>query len=266
MVDDARRRAVPAGRRGELRKNLARQIKRMLDDPRSEALTRNFVGQWLQVRDVEGFTINTRAVLRQEGSRRQDRPGRPRLRRAMRGETEMAFGYIVREDRSVLELIDSDYTFLNAKLAELYGIKGVERQRDAQGLAAARTARAGGVLTHASILAGHLEPDPDLAGEAGPVHPGQPPGHAGAASAGGRAPLEESKKDFKDREPTGRELMALHRAQAAVQLVPCADGPAGPGAGELQRAGPVARQGERAADRFLGQADHAASRSTTFAT
>ena len=110
--------------RGELRKNLAAQIKRMLDDPRGEALYRNFVGQWLQVRDVDGFTINTRAVLRQEGSRaRIELDGQ--TRRAMRNETEMVFAHIAREDRSVLELIDSDYTFLNAKLAELYGIKGV---------------------------------------------------------------------------------------------------------------------------------------------
>ena len=62
----------------------------MLDDPRSEALTRNFVGQWLQVRDVDGFTINTRAVLRQEGSRaRIELDGQ--TRRAMRNETEMVF-------------------------------------------------------------------------------------------------------------------------------------------------------------------------------
>ena len=53
--------------RGELRKDLARQVKRMREDPRADSLTRNFVGQWLEVRDVEGFTINTRAVLRQDG-------------------------------------------------------------------------------------------------------------------------------------------------------------------------------------------------------
>ena len=65
----------------------------MRDDPRSEALTRNFVGQWLQVRDVDGFTINTRAVLRAEGNRaRIELDGE--TRRAMRRETEMVFAYI----------------------------------------------------------------------------------------------------------------------------------------------------------------------------
>ena len=62
--------------RGELRKDLARQVKRMREDARAEALTRNFVGQWLQVRDVDGFTINARAVLRQDGGRHADRPRR----------------------------------------------------------------------------------------------------------------------------------------------------------------------------------------------
>ena len=69
--------------RGELRKNLARQVKRMREDSRAEALTRNFVGQWLQVRDVEGFTINTRAVLRQDGVSRPRIDLNTELRRAM---------------------------------------------------------------------------------------------------------------------------------------------------------------------------------------
>src|SRR4030095_12121870 len=49
--------------RGELRKNLGPQVKRMLDDSRSRELVENFVGQWLQTRDVDGIDINTRAVL-----------------------------------------------------------------------------------------------------------------------------------------------------------------------------------------------------------
>ena len=200
-----------AAERGELRKNLATQIKRMLDDPRSEALTRNFVGQWLQVRDVDGFTINTRAVLRQEGSRaRIELDGQ--TRRAMRNETEMVFAHIAREDRSVLELIDSDYTFLNAKLAELYGIKGVSGSQ-MQKVTLPKDSPRGGVLTHASVLLVTSNPT-----RTSPVKRGQfilenllgtpaPPPPAVVPS------LEDAKKDFKDREPTGRELLALHRAQ-----------------------------------------------------
>ena len=78
--------------------------------------------------------------------------------------------------------------------------------------------------------------------------------------------LEDVEEEFKGQEPTGRELMALAPRQAAVQLVPFPDGPAGPGAGELQRAGDLAREGARPADRCVRAIAHAASRSTTSAT
>ena len=200
-----------AAQKHELRKNLGAQIKRMLSDPRGEALTRNFVGQWLQVRDVDGFTINTRAVLRAEGSRaRVDLDGQ--TRRAMRGETEMVFADIAREDRSLLELLDSDYTFLNAKLAELYGIKDVTGTQMRK-VTLPKDSPRGGVLAHASVLLVTSNPTrtspvkrgqfilESLLGTPAPPPPGVVP------------PLEESKKSFKDREPTGRELLAIHRAQ-----------------------------------------------------
>src|SRR5216117_2413538 len=58
--------------RSELRKNLSAQIKRMLDDPRSETLIQNFTGQWLQTRDVEGIDINARAVLSRDAGEQRD--------------------------------------------------------------------------------------------------------------------------------------------------------------------------------------------------
>ena len=173
--------------------------------------TRNFVGQWLQVRDVDGFTINTRAVLRQEGSRaRIELDGQ--TRRAMRNETEMVFAHIARDDRSVLELIDSDYTFLNAKLAELYGIKGVSGSQMRK-VTLPKDSPRGGVLTHASVLLVTSNPT-----RTSPVKRGQfilenllgtpaPPPPAVVP------PLEDAKKEFKDREPTGRELLALASRQ-----------------------------------------------------
>jgi mono/diheme cytochrome c family protein len=200
-----------AAEHGELRKNQTAQVKRMLNDPRSEALTRNFVGQWLQIRDVDGFTINTRAVLRQEGSRaRIELDGQ--TRRAMRNETEMVFAHIAREDRSVLELIESDYTFLNGKLAELYGIQGGSGNQMRK-VTLPKDSPRGGVLAHASVLLVTSNPT-----RTSPVKRGQfilenllgtpaPPPPAVVP------PLEDAKKEFKDREPTGRELLALHRAQ-----------------------------------------------------
>ena len=198
--------------RGELRNELARQVKRMRGDARSEALTQNFVGQWLQVLDVEGFTIDVRGVLRQDGGVRQRVILDTELRRAMRRETEMLFANIAREDRSLLELIDCDYTFLNAKLAALYGIKDVTG-KEMRKVTLPKDNPRGGVLTHASILLVTSNPT-----RTSPVKRGQfildnllgtpappPPPDIPA--------LEESKGDFKGKVPTVRELMALHRAK-----------------------------------------------------
>jgi Protein of unknown function (DUF1592)/Protein of unknown function (DUF1588)/Protein of unknown function (DUF1587)/Protein of unknown function (DUF1585)/Protein of unknown function (DUF1595)/Planctomycete cytochrome C len=198
--------------RGELRNDMARQVKRMRSDARSESLTQNFVGQWLQVNDVEGFTIDVRAVLRQDGGPRQRITLDTELRRAMRLETEMLFARIAREDRSLLELIDSDYTFLNAKLAQFYGIKGVSGKEMRQ-VTLPKDSPRGGVLSQASVLLVTSNPT-----RTSPVKRGQfildnllgtpaPPPPADIPA------LEESKGEFKGRTPTVRELMALHRAK-----------------------------------------------------
>jgi hypothetical protein len=200
-----------AAQRGELRKELARHVKRMQADARAEALTRNFVGQWLQVRDVEGLTINTRAVLRQDGITARVRLDGD-LRRAMRRETEMLFEHIAHEDRSVLDLIDSDYAFLNGRLADLYGIKDVTGS-EMRRVELPKNSRRGGVLTDAATLIVTSNPT-----RTSPVKRGQfvldnilgipaPPPPAAVP------PLEDAKKDFKGKEPTVRELLALHRAK-----------------------------------------------------
>jgi hypothetical protein len=198
--------------RGELRKALALQVKRMRDDSRADSLTRNFVGQWLQVLDVEGFTIDVRAVLRQDGGPRQRVILDTELRRSMTRETEMLFAHIAREDRSLLELLDSDYTFLNAKLAAHYGIKDVTG-KEMRKVSLPKGSPRGGVLSHASILLVTSNPS-----RTSPVKRGQfvldnllgtpappPPPDIPA--------LEESKGEFKGKAPTVRELMALHRAK-----------------------------------------------------
>jgi Protein of unknown function (DUF1592)/Protein of unknown function (DUF1588)/Protein of unknown function (DUF1587)/Protein of unknown function (DUF1585)/Protein of unknown function (DUF1595)/Planctomycete cytochrome C len=202
---------------GRLRAELPRQVKRMLADTRGKSLTQNFVGQWLEVRDLEGIYFNERAILRREGVRLKgadtERNVLTRdIRRAMRSETEMAFEYVAREDRSILEWVDCDYTFLNAKLARHYGIPNVEGS-EMHKVTLPKDSPRGGVLTHGSILAVTSNP-----ARTSPVKRGQfildnilgtpappPPPDIPA--------LEASKKDFKDREPTTRELMALHRSK-----------------------------------------------------
>ncbi len=100
--------------RGELSKPgvLERQALRMLADPRSRSLVSNFAGQWLHLRNLESITPDLRLFPDFDDN----------LRQAFRRETELLFDEILREDRSVLDLLRSDHTFLNERLAKHYGI------------------------------------------------------------------------------------------------------------------------------------------------
>ena len=93
---------------------LERQVRRMLDDPRADALVGNFVGQWLQLRNVD--TVKPDPVIF---------PFDEALRRSFLTETTLFVSSIFREDRSLLDLLSADYTFVNQRLAEHYGIEGV---------------------------------------------------------------------------------------------------------------------------------------------
>jgi hypothetical protein len=94
---------------------LERQVRRMLKDPRAEALAINFAGQWLNLRGLQ--SVGPLPLLYPNF----DDP----LRQAMRREVELLFDSIVREDRSVADLLDADYTFVNERLAKHYGIPNV---------------------------------------------------------------------------------------------------------------------------------------------
>jgi hypothetical protein len=102
---------------GKLRDPLTldRQVHRMLADPRSRELVKNFAGQWLNLRTLQGQTP--------EGTVFPDFDDN--LRQAMRTESEMFFESIVREDRSLMELLTADYTFVNERLAAHYGIPNI---------------------------------------------------------------------------------------------------------------------------------------------
>ena len=93
---------------------LERQVRRMLDDPRADALVSNFAGQWLQLRTIA--TLRPDPVIL---------PFDEALRQAFLTETTLFVSSIFREDRSLLDLLDGDYTFLNQRLAEHYGIPRV---------------------------------------------------------------------------------------------------------------------------------------------
>jgi hypothetical protein len=91
---------------------LERQVKRMLADPKSDALIQNFAGQWLYLRELAN--VETEAKNFDEN-----------LRQAFRRETELLFGAIVREDRSLVDLLDADYTFVDERLARHYNIPNI---------------------------------------------------------------------------------------------------------------------------------------------
>jgi mono/diheme cytochrome c family protein len=117
------------------------QIARMLADPRAEALTRNFAGQWLYLRNLDQQRPDI-AVFPQFDTR---------LRSAMARETEMFFSHVLASNRSVLDFIAADYTFLNQRLAEHYGIGGVRGTAFRQ-VSLDPAWHRGGLLGQASIL------------------------------------------------------------------------------------------------------------------
>ena len=237
--------------RAELRKNLDSQIIRMVQDKRSSEFVESFAGQWLRARDIENVSIDPiaamgfqkeYAVLRNRfagrGFGRRPRPNDPAedpdtakarerfielnelrnrfdasVRSAMRKETEMSFEYIVREDKSLLDLIDADYVFVNEKLARLYQLEGVSGNSMVRITLPAGSPR-GGVLTQGTMLAVTSNPtrtspvkrglfilDNILGTPAPPAPPNIPA-------------LEDAADRFGGRVPSLRELLAVHREAA----------------------------------------------------
>jgi Protein of unknown function (DUF1592)/Protein of unknown function (DUF1588)/Protein of unknown function (DUF1585)/Protein of unknown function (DUF1595)/Protein of unknown function (DUF1587) len=120
---------------------LERQVRRMLADPRSEALVTNFAAQWLRLRNLDSITPDMRLFPDFDDN----------LRQAFRQETELFFASILREDRSVLDLLHANYTFLNERLAKHYGIPNVYGTRFRR-VTLDEDSWRGGLLRQGSIL------------------------------------------------------------------------------------------------------------------
>ena len=120
---------------------LREQTKRLLNDAKAAALVSNFTGQWLQTRNLASVKPDPDVFPEFDDA----------LRSAMHQETELFVQSILKEDRSVLELLDADYTFLNERLAQHYGIEGVQGEAF-QRVSLDRSSRRGGVLTQGSVL------------------------------------------------------------------------------------------------------------------
>jgi hypothetical protein len=134
---------LDAAERGKLRKPdvLLAQTRRMLADPRAQSLVSNFAAQWLHLRNLDSITPDGRLFPDFDDN----------LRQAMRRETELLFEEMMRENRSVLDLLKSDHTFLNERLAKHYGIPHIYGPRFRK-VALEPDSRRGGLLRHASVL------------------------------------------------------------------------------------------------------------------
>ena len=154
MPDDA---LLDAADRGVFDAELPQQVARMLSDPRSSAFVRSFSTQWLQIQRLDSFVADNQLFPSFD----------PKLKSAMMRETELFFDAVLRENRSVLELIDADYTFLNEPLAKHYGIAdtqgnwigqpaskpgGSALQGETFQRVSLQDRNRGGVITQASVL------------------------------------------------------------------------------------------------------------------
>jgi len=197
VPDDELLNLAVAGRLREPRV-LEAQVRRMIADDRADSLMTQFSGQWLQLRNLDKVTPDLLLFPDFDDN----------VRQAFRRETELFFGSIVRENRSVLDLLDADYTFVNERLARHYGIKGVYGSRFRR-VSVTDTNRRG-LLGHGSFLSltsAASRTSPIIRGKyvisnflnTPPLPP--PP----------NVPLLEASAP-KDRPSTVREQLELHRA------------------------------------------------------
>jgi len=122
-----------AAREGKLRETLGAQIGRMLKDPKGVSLTKDFLGQWLEIRSLEKIPNCP-----------------PELLHDMKEETEHFFNYIVQEDRPITDFLDCNYAFVNERLARHYGIAGVAGEEFRK--VAVDPRQRGGLFTQGSFL------------------------------------------------------------------------------------------------------------------
>jgi len=142
LPDDA---LLDAAVRGDLRQpaRLEQQVRRMLADSRARSLVTNFASQWLHLRSLESVVPDLRRFPNFDDN----------LRQAFRQETELFFESILREDRSIGDLLNADYTFVNERLAKHYGIPHIYGSHFRRvSLAGDPERQRGGLLRHGSIL------------------------------------------------------------------------------------------------------------------
>jgi hypothetical protein len=181
---------------------LEQQVRRMLADPKASALTQNFAGQWLYLRNLAIKDASTLEFPDFDDN----------LRNSFRRETELLFEHVMRSDQSVLELLTADYTFVDERLAKHYGISGVYGSEFRK--VPVTDPRRQGLLGHGSILLVTSNPNRTspvnrgvwvLKNILGAVVPAPPPVAI--------PPLEEAAGEVDFESLSVRELMELHRSK-----------------------------------------------------
>ncbi len=184
-------------------RTLKRQVERMMADPRAKSLVTNFAGQWLFLRNMERVLPDPLAFPNFDDN----------LRQALQTETELVIETMIQEDRSVVEILDSDFTFVNERLANHYGIEGIYGS-EFQRIDITDNKRRG-LLGHGSILTVTSYPNrtaPTIRGKwvlqqiLGTPPPPPPPN------------VPTLKEDSTTRVLTMRERMEKHRANPACAV------------------------------------------------
>jgi hypothetical protein len=136
---------LAAAEAGKLRQasELERQVRRMLADPRAQSLVDNFGGQWLRTRQL---------ALAQPSPTQFPTYASRQLAQAMATETSMVFAELLQADRSILDLVDADFTYVNAPLAAHYGLPGSFDPSRFTRVALPPASKRRGILTHGSVL------------------------------------------------------------------------------------------------------------------
>jgi hypothetical protein len=138
--------------KGELRANLDAQVQRMIASEKSQNFIENFSGQWLQTRNILYWSVVESAVLARENQNTPYTWMTPGVRQAMVDETTLYFARVFREDRSILEFIDSDYTYLNEDLAWYYELGDEIKGPQMRLVTLPENSPRGGVITQAGPL------------------------------------------------------------------------------------------------------------------
>ena len=227
--DDA---LLAAAEQGQLSdpEELARQVRRMLADPRADALVENFAGQWLYLRNLDSTNPDPLTFPDFDDN----------LRRSLQRETELFFSSILREDRSVLDLLTADYTFVNERLGATLRHRGDLRRPVPAGAGdPGAPAWAARPREHPD---GHVVRDADVAGAARQVDSGEPAGRTAPAPAAGHpGPRGQRKR----RGVVGAGAADAAPCEPGMRRLPRADGSLRLRVGELRRDRAVARHRRR---------------------